>query len=140
MRNTNPQLDPAGPADNGGPTLTIALLPGSPALNAGNDALAPKLDQRSSFVRAGVSDIGAYEFAGGPLRITSITRKAKGETVLQGRGVPGAVHAIERSLAAPAGAAFGHLAPTTADSAGVIQFTDTTATDLETGFYRLAFP
>jgi hypothetical protein len=31
--NTNPLLDPAGLANNGGPTQTIALLPGSPALD-----------------------------------------------------------------------------------------------------------
>jgi hypothetical protein len=29
----DPMLDPAGLQDNGGPTLTIALLPGSPALD-----------------------------------------------------------------------------------------------------------
>ena len=38
-RNTNPQLDPAGPANNGGPTMTVALLSGSPAINMGDDAL-----------------------------------------------------------------------------------------------------
>jgi len=33
-------LDPAGLQDHGGPTPAIALLPGSPALNAGNSELA----------------------------------------------------------------------------------------------------
>ena len=32
----DPLLDPAGLKDNGGPTQTIALLPGSPAINAGD--------------------------------------------------------------------------------------------------------
>ena len=32
----DPRLDPAGLQDHGGPTQTIALLPGSPAIDAGN--------------------------------------------------------------------------------------------------------
>ncbi len=68
--NTNPQLDPVGLANNGGPTQTIALLAGSPAINAGDEtvcAAAPvdNLDQRG-FTRPGVGatncSIGAYEF------------------------------------------------------------------------------
>jgi CSLREA domain-containing protein len=65
-------IDPLlGPlADNGGPTLTHALLPGSPAINAGEPASAdgvngvPTFDQRGEpFKRvfAGRIDIGAYE-------------------------------------------------------------------------------
>jgi hypothetical protein len=50
-------------ADNGGLTKTHALLPGSPAINAGNDDGAPAQDQRN-YVRQGVSDIGAFEFGG----------------------------------------------------------------------------
>ena len=53
-------------ADNGGSTQTHALLPGSPAINAGDNALAAGLttDQRGSgFVRieAGTVDIGSFE-------------------------------------------------------------------------------
>ena len=36
---TDPMLDAAGLATNGGPTQTIALEPGSPAINAGNEAM-----------------------------------------------------------------------------------------------------
>ena len=61
IRNTDPRLGPL--ADNGGPTKTLALLPNSPAINAGNDANAPPRDQRG-YLRNGTSDIGAFEFGG----------------------------------------------------------------------------
>jgi hypothetical protein len=77
--NVESGLDPNGLANNGGPTQTIALLPTSKAINAGdnrvttNPATIPGLvgvaalhtDQRSTgFARlsAGTTDIGAYEF------------------------------------------------------------------------------
>ncbi len=50
--------------DNGGPTLTHALLPDSPARDAGDNADAPEWDQRGpGFPRVGngVTDIGAFE-------------------------------------------------------------------------------
>ncbi len=50
--------------NNSGPTLTMALLPGSPGIDAGDTASAPTADQRGFPRPAGVaSDIGAYEFA-----------------------------------------------------------------------------
>jgi hypothetical protein len=61
LNNTDAKLGPL--ADNGGPTLTMALLPGSPAIDAGNTSLAPATDQRG--VRRPFSlaaDIGAFEF------------------------------------------------------------------------------
>lgn len=53
-------------ADNGGPTQTHALLPGSPALNAGNPNFAgpPDSDQRGfpyKRISGGRIDIGAFE-------------------------------------------------------------------------------
>ncbi len=47
--------------DNGGPTPTMALPTGSPAINAGIAAGAPATDQRG-FTRTGNPDIGAFEF------------------------------------------------------------------------------
>ena len=65
--NANP-VDPrlAPLADNGGPTQTHALLPDSPAINAGNNTGAPASDQRGGQRVGGVDsgsnvDIGAYE-------------------------------------------------------------------------------
>jgi hypothetical protein len=46
---------------NGGPSPSAALLPGSPAINAGTNSICPTTDQRF-FVRSdGQCDIGAYE-------------------------------------------------------------------------------
>ena len=49
-------------ADNGGPTQTMALLPGSAAIDAGDDAICPTTDQRGVARPYGAHcDIGAYE-------------------------------------------------------------------------------
>jgi len=62
-------IDPLlGPLqDNGGPTQTHALLAGSPAIDAGNNAYATDWDQRGEgFPRIvnGIIDIGAFEYQG----------------------------------------------------------------------------
>ena len=51
-------------ADNGGPTFTMALMPGSPAIDAGNNVEALATDQRGpGFLRhvGARTDIGAFE-------------------------------------------------------------------------------
>jgi hypothetical protein len=87
--NTNPQLDPLGLQNNGGPTETVALCAGagvpagctaaSPAIDAGDQAIcaaAPvnNLDQRG-FVRPGTGhtqcSIGAYEADAVPSMVTA---------------------------------------------------------------------
>jgi hypothetical protein len=56
----DPKLGPL--QDNGGPTYTQALLPGSPAINAGTNVGAPSTDQRGVSRPQGPStDIGAFE-------------------------------------------------------------------------------
>ncbi|AFZ51180.1 Cadherin domain-containing protein [Dactylococcopsis salina PCC 8305] len=61
----NSILDPAGLQDNGGPTQTIALLEGSPAIDAGDNNLIPAsvdFDQRGfDRIFNGTVDIGAFE-------------------------------------------------------------------------------
>jgi hypothetical protein len=64
--NVDPMLGPL--QDNGGPTFTHALLPGSPAIDAGDNTDAPEFDQRGEgFPRIvnGIIDIGALEVQGG---------------------------------------------------------------------------
>ena len=62
--NTDPMLGPL--QNNGGPTFTQALLPGSPAINTGDPSFTPppRKDQRGrGFARVvqGRIDIGSFE-------------------------------------------------------------------------------
>jgi hypothetical protein len=60
-------------ADNGGPTKTHALLPGSPAINAGNITVGLAFDQRGPNhprVVGSAADIGAFEI--GPPAVSSV--------------------------------------------------------------------
>jgi predicted outer membrane repeat protein len=58
MTTTNPLLGPL--ADNGGPTKTHALLPGSPAIKHGKISDCQPADQRG-YLRVGGCDIGAFQ-------------------------------------------------------------------------------
>jgi predicted outer membrane repeat protein len=64
----NPDLGPL--QNNGGPTETMALLAGSPCINAGDNAYAPgPYDQRGpgyDRIVGGTIDIGAYEYGAAP--------------------------------------------------------------------------
>ena len=73
----DPLLDPAGLRDNGGLTQTIALQPGSPAIDAGHAATGESADQRGAPRPADLpgvanatggdgSDIGAFEVQPAP--------------------------------------------------------------------------
>ncbi|MFC1680410.1 beta strand repeat-containing protein [Pseudomonadota bacterium] len=74
-------VDPAirGLARNGGPTLTHALLTGSPAINSGNNTncgtgKVVEFDQRGASRNDGACDIGAFELStasGGSIQVTS---------------------------------------------------------------------
>jgi len=56
---TDALLEPL--ADNGGPTLTHALLAGSPAIDAADSAVCPATDQRG-VARDAACDVGSFEF------------------------------------------------------------------------------
>ena len=68
--NTDPLLGPL--ADNGGPTQTMALLPGSPAINAGVAVPGVTTDQRGvTRPQGNATDIGAFESRGFILAVVS---------------------------------------------------------------------
>jgi hypothetical protein len=61
--NTDPMFGNIGLHNNGGPTKTIALLAGSPAIDAADPANFPPTDQRGVIRPQGAGpDIGAYEY------------------------------------------------------------------------------
>jgi len=77
---TDPLLGPL--ANNGGPTFTHALLPGSPAIDAGDattcaNAAVNGMDQRGVTRPQGAGcDIGAFEFEFGPLPVVGLNVNA----------------------------------------------------------------
>jgi predicted outer membrane repeat protein len=67
-RPINPLLAKLG--NYGGPTPTMALLPGSPAIDAGSSSYGGSTDQRGK-PRVGATDIGAFESQGFTLAVSS---------------------------------------------------------------------
>ena len=66
----DPKLGPL--QDNGGPTPTMALLPGSPAIDAGDDSTCATTDQRATTRPQGAHcDIGAFELVPGSIAFVS---------------------------------------------------------------------
>ncbi|MCX7422153.1 MAG: hypothetical protein NT013_21785 [Planctomycetia bacterium] len=81
----DPRLAPL--ADNGGPSLTHALLPGSPAINRGANSTNSSFDQRGlGFVRAvGRTDIGAFEVQQkGVYLVPDLTKVGKQQLIVVG--------------------------------------------------------
>jgi hypothetical protein len=77
----DPRLGPL--QENGGPTQTMALLPGSPAIGAGDPTDAPMWDQRGpGFPRVvnGTIDIGAFEVqpVSSPFTVTNTNEAGEG--------------------------------------------------------------
>jgi hypothetical protein len=70
-----PGLDPNGLQDNGGPTQTIAVLPGSPAIGKGSssisDVTVPTTDQREVARPSNSVDIGAFQDRGFTMTIAT---------------------------------------------------------------------
>jgi CSLREA domain-containing protein len=106
----DPKLDPSGLQNNGGPTLTIALLAGSPAIDRGTSVGSTGIlttDQRgpgytrtvndSSVANAAGgdgTDIGAFEF-GVTIHLVSIARSGN-DIVVTVQAIQGATYRLER--------------------------------------------
>jgi hypothetical protein len=131
--NTDPMIGPL--AENGGPTLTHALLPGSPAIDAAASAGAPATDQRGVARPQGAApDIGAFEMeptaAPAVTGISPSSGPAPGGTLvtLTGTGFTGAT-AVHFGAAEASGVTVVNDTTITASSppgAGVVDVTVTT--------------
>jgi hypothetical protein len=94
LNNTDPRLLPL--ATNGGPTLTMALRAGSPALNTANCASTPPTDQRGVARPDGPGcDIGAYEGAG--VFTLAIWRESAATNVVRHLAEPGRAYRLEKT-------------------------------------------
>ncbi len=135
MNNTHPMLGPL--ADNGGPTLTMALLPGSPAIDAGNTSLAPATDQRGFPRPAGLAaDIGAFEY-GSVMPTIAIGRSGPSGLNILANGNAGQSC---RLLSSPDLANWVPIATNQIGSEGTVLFYDTCAPGSACRFYRLVMP
>jgi len=135
MNNTDPKLGPL--ANNGGPTLTMALLPGSPAIDAGNTALAPATDQRGFPRPAGLAaDIGAFEY-GSVMPTVAISRSGANGLNILGSGNPGQPC---RLLSSTDMLNWVPIASSPIGSGGTIQFIVNCAPGGACRFYRLVMP
>lgn len=127
-------------ADNGGPTATMALLPGSVAIDAG--AAGPATDQRG-FSRFGQPDIGAFEYipAANPPILGSAALLVNGSVQFaftNQAGLPFNVYA-STNMSLPL-AQWTSLGAPVESPAGTFQFTDTTASNTPLRFYRVTSP
>jgi len=122
LSNTNPLLLPL--ANNGGPTLTMALGVGSPALNNGDCVLAPPTDQRGYPRPSGPGcDIGAWEGAGGPVTLR-ILRESVSTNVITWATDIGTTYRVEGATALNA---WSVLASNLPGTGGTAQFRATNA-------------
>ena len=131
--NTDPGLAPL--ADNGGFTLTAALLPGSPVIDAGKSDAAPTVDQRGFPRPLGLaSDIGAYEYGLPVLLQASLS--ANGRINISVLAPPGQVCWLLRSADL---SGWHPIATNQVDAGGTALFHDATI-DVPCRFYRAVLP
>ena len=145
MTNTDPRLGPLG--DHGGSTPVLPLLEGSPAIDAGDDALTNSVvtDQRGYARLSGPHvDIGAVEYQRVilPLRIDSVSHSAEGGAQLAFNNSPdGPVFTVlaATNIALPA-TDWMNLGLAEQTAPGRFRFTDTNAPDFPRRFYRVRSP
>ena len=135
LNNTDPKLGPL--ANNGGPTLTMALLAGSPAIDAGDSAAAPATDQRGFPRPAGLAaDIGAFEYGSRMPTIAVSRSDATGLNIL----ASGNAGQPCRLLSSPDLSSWVPIATNQIGNDGTILFNDNCAPGGACRFYRLVMP
>jgi hypothetical protein len=142
-----PRLGPL--VNNGGPTWSMALLPGSPAIDAGDDALLDVpfnlvTDQRGFARKSGAHvDIGAFEFqaAATPLYLGALTAAGTSAVQLAFTNTPGASFTVlsVNNLSLPL-SNWSVIGAATEVAPGQFQFTDPQAANNPQRFYRLRSP
>jgi uncharacterized delta-60 repeat protein len=127
--NLDPFLAPL--ADNGGLTPTMALLPSSPAVDAGDDSACPPTDQRGVTRPQGLAcDIGAFELAP---KLT-LARGQEGVITIDYAFQAGRTNRVMTSTNLIDWLPLG---TTIADGNGISEFKDSEAKDLARRFYRI---
>ena len=135
LNNTDPRLGPL--ADNGGPTPTLALLPGSPAINAADDTACATIDQRGvSRPQFEKCDIGAFEARLADLPPVLVVSAVSPQAVtLLLHGAPG----VEYRLLSSSGlASWSSIATNIADASGATSFS--VPVNGAAQFYRAIMP
>jgi hypothetical protein len=129
-------LDPrVGPlADNGGPTFTLALLPGSPALDSGTVIGAPPTDQRGvPRPQAAGVDIGAFEYQY-TIPVISGPAFQGPDSCLRCFGLPGRTYTVQASTNL---LNWSDLNSVISGTNGLFDYVDTAQINRARRFYRL---
>ena len=132
-------------ADHGGPTFTVSLLPGSPAIDAGSATNCPATDQRGVPRPYGSGcDIGAYELSlpappASGYRANSLTSQVLGNGWLDAvfAGEPGHPYRVQVSTDLRQ---WSLLQTNVPDANGLFEFIDPGAPSAAIRFYRVAGP
>ena len=134
---TNSPLDPkVGPlADNGGPTLTMALRVGSPAIDTGSAVGAPAADQRGIRRPQGAGvDIGAFEYQYSPVFTLAKIQNVTNCLLKVGGLLP---HQVFSLMVSSNFAAWSALTNLIADTNGVAQFVEPFSRSSRLRLYRV---
>jgi hypothetical protein len=136
LYHVNPLLGPL--QNNGGPTLTHALLIGSPAINAAGAADPAPADQRGvSRPQGPASDIGAFEFSYHLPALVRVTKPPFSNPCLQLSGLLGSACTVQASTNCRDWANVTNLVLC---ANGILEFIDADAAKYPSRFYRLSMP
>lgn len=136
-------------ANNGGPTKTLALLWGSPAVDKGK-SFGLTTDQRgvsrtydfgalTNATGGDGTDIGAFELIPS-VQFTSIAALTNHSVLLQGLGLSNLTYTIQGTTNLNPIIAWTNLGTATASNTGAFSFTDTNAPSFPERFYRALLP